>query len=204
MSGQIILLGDSIFDNAAYLLEGQRDVAAQLRDRAAKKDWRVELRAIDGSKAGDVAVQVSRRPIDTGDVLVVSAGGNDALGHIAVLNDPSQLSAAEFLKMVHDIREAFRVEYRAMLDLLASLGRSLIVCTIYNPRFPDAEVQVAAEAGLSVFNDVIAEEALRRGLPVIDLRQVCNEDAHFANEIEPSELGGARIAEAIADRVFRL
>jgi hypothetical protein len=35
-------------------------------------------------------------------------------------------------------------------------------------------------------------------LPLIDLRLVCNEDADFANPIEPSVRGGAKIATAIA------
>ena len=35
------------------------------------------------------------------------------------------------------------------------------------------------------------------GLPVIDLRAVCSEIADYANEIEPSAIGGAKIADAI-------
>jgi hypothetical protein len=35
-------------------------------------------------------------------------------------------------------------------------------------------------------------------LPLIDLRLVCSEDADFANSIEPSVAGGAKIATAIA------
>jgi hypothetical protein len=45
------------------------------------------------------------------------------------------------------------------------------------------------------------EETHRRGLPVIDLRHACTERACFANPIEPGDLGGQRIAEAIARRV---
>jgi hypothetical protein len=36
-----------------------------------------------------------------------------------------------------------------------------------------------------------------RGLPLIDLRLICNDDADFANPIEPSVQGGAKIAAAI-------
>ncbi len=41
-------------------------------------------------------------------------------------------------------------------------------------------------------------EAFARGLPLIDLRLVCDEDADFANPIEPSARGGGKIAAEIA------
>jgi len=61
-----------------------------------------------------------------------------------------------------------------------------------------------AEAALSVFNDVIMQEAVRRRVPIIDLRLVCTDAIHFANPIEPSNEGGARIAEVIVSAVSRL
>ena len=58
-----------------------------------------------------------------------------------------------------------------------------------------------AAAGLALFNDVITREAFGRGLPLVDLRLVCGEDADYANPIEPSARGGAKIAGAIAELV---
>ena len=83
------------------------------------------------------------------------------------------------------------------LDLILGHGQPLIVCTIYNPKFRDQELQKLAEAGLSFFNDVITEEGLRRHLPILDLREVCSEPPAFANDIEPSEVGGDLITDAI-------
>ena len=40
--------------------------------------------------------------------------------------------------------------------------------------------------------------AIRSGLSVIDLRLVCSDPADYANPIEPSVKGGAKIAESIA------
>ncbi len=65
------------------------------------------------------------------------------------------------------------------------------------PKFYDQELQKLAEAGLSFFNDVITEEALRRHSPILDLREVCSEPEAFANDIEPSEVGGDLITDAI-------
>ena len=44
-------------------------------------------------------------------------------------------------------------------------------------------------------------EAFARALPVIDLRLIINDDADYANDIEPSVKGGAKIARAIATLV---
>ena len=52
-----------------------------------------------------------------------------------------------------------------------------------------------------MFNDVILREAFSRGLPVIDLRLVFDDDADYANDIEPSVKGGAKIAKVIATLV---
>jgi hypothetical protein len=72
------------------------------------------------------------------------------------------------------------------------------ICTIYNPRYPDPRLQRLAVTGLTVFNDAIIRQAFARGLPLIDLRLVCDQDADYANPIEPSVRGGAKIAAAIA------
>ena len=70
-------------------------------------------------------------------------------------------------------------------------------CTIYDANFPPPEGPVVTSA-LSLFNDAITRAVFRRGLPLIDLRLICNEAADYANPIEPSVHGGAKIARAIA------
>ena len=95
----------------------------------------------------------------------------------------------------------FRVRYARAIDAILGHGQPLIVCTIYNPKFSDPELQRLAETALSFFNDVITEEALRRRLPVIDLRDVCSDQSAFANPIEPSELGGNLITDAIIEHL---
>ena len=55
-----------------------------------------------------------------------------------------------------------------------------------------------AATGLTILNDCITRAAFARGLSLIDLRLICDRDANFANPIEPSVRGGAKIAPAIA------
>ena len=54
-----------------------------------------------------------------------------------------------------------------------------------------------------MFNDVILRVAAEHHASIIDLRLVCNEAADYANPIEPSALGGEKIARAIAEFVER-
>jgi len=112
-------------------------------------------------------------------------------------------TVGEVLAEFHQIREAFRERYTGALNLIMDHDQPLIVCTIYNPQFPETDIQKLATAGLSFFNDVITEEALRLRLPIIDLREVCSEPEAFANPIEPSEVGGDLITDAIIRHISR-
>jgi hypothetical protein len=201
MARRLILLGDSIFDNAAYVQPGEPDVAAHLRARLTPGDWQVELRAVDGAKIEDVPAQIEAAAIGRSAIVVLSAGGNNALGSIGLLSDPTLYSFSDVLDRLFAMRELFRSSYATTLDRILAHEQPLVACTIYNPRFDEALLQRTAEAALSVFNDVITQESARRGVPIIDLRLVCSEQAHFANPIEPSNEGGARIAEGILSAV---
>lgn len=193
----IVLLGDSIFDNAAYV-KGGADVITQLR-RRLPSGWKVTLLAVDGSLVADVRRQLANLP-DDATHLVVSAGGNDALMNADILQQRAS-SFAEVLNRLADVSGEFERRYRDMLEGVLSLKRPTAVCTIYYPRMPEPPVQKIAVAALTVFNDVIIRRAFLAGLPLIDLRLVCDEDGDYANEIEPSEAGGRKIAAAI-ERLF--
>ena len=189
----VVLLGDSVFDNAAYV-RGGKDVVTHLRE-FAPEGWRATLAAVDGSVVGDVARQLAKVPEDATH-LVVSAGGNDALMQSGILQEGAR-SAAEVLDRLAGVAEAFEADYRRMLGALNSEGKPAAVSTIYFPRMEDALVQRLACAALATFNDVITRAAFESGLPLLDLRLVCNEDSDYANPIEPSDAGGAKIARAI-------
>jgi hypothetical protein len=196
--GHAILLGDSIFDNAAYVGAGDPDVVRQLREQLPA-GWQATLLAVDGSVIRNVPAQLGRLPADASH-LVLSVGGNDALGHARLL-DASARSMAEALDMLARATDDFERQYELMLDDTLKRRLPTAVCTVYNPRFPDAQMQKLAVTALSVFNDAIIRAAFTRGLPLIDLRLVCDDDRDYANPIEPSARGGAKIAAAIT-RLF--
>ena len=190
----VVLLGDSIFDNAAYT-GGAPDVVHQLR-RRLPDGWRATLGAVDGGTTESVREQLRRLPPDATH-LIVSAGGNDALGHIDFLGAPAG-STAEALLGLSDIAAAFERKYHAMLAEVLAHGLPAAICTIYYPRFPDPDLQKVAVAALAVFNDCIVRAAFAHALPLLDLRFVCKEDGDYADPIEPSAQGGEKIAGAIA------
>jgi hypothetical protein len=85
-----------------------------------------------------------------------------------------------------------------MLGGVLRAGLPTAVCTIYDPRFADTQQRRVAMVVLAAFNEVITRAAFSCGTALIDLRLVCNEDADFANPIEPSVTGGKKIATAVA------
>jgi hypothetical protein len=189
----IVLLGDSIFDNAAYV-RGGPDVIGQLRAKLPE-GWKASLNAVDGSVVQNVSSQLKKLPQEASH-LVVSVGGNNAIGHANILSESAQ-SAAEVLNRLADVSEAFQQQYHAMLQGVLNYQLPTAICTVYYPHFPDPMLQKVAVAALTIFNDVIIREAFMAGVPILDLRLICNEDDDYANEIEPSTVGGEKISDAI-------
>jgi lysophospholipase L1-like esterase len=190
----VVLLGDSVFANAAYI-GGGPDVVTRLR-QILPAGWRASLAAVDGSVMADIGGQLAGLAADASHI-VVSIGGNDALFQAAVLAAPSR-SVADGLQQLAVVRERFRRDYRDMLDSVLRRALPTAVCTIYDPRYPDPVQRRIAAAALCLINDGIVREAAARGVPLIDLRAVCDDDADFATPIEPSVQGGGKIAAAIA------
>ena len=193
----IVLLGDSIFDNKAYV-GGEPDVVAHLRTMIPP-DWTATLSAVDGSLVENVGSQLASSP-ETATHLVVSTGGNNALMNADVLNFTVN-SSAEVFRVLSNRIETFEKQYRKMLETVSSRNLPIAVCTIYNPNFDEPALQKIATAALAAFNDVIIRQAIMAGIPFLDLRLVCSEREDYANEIEPSSRGGQKIAAKILEAI---
>ena len=105
----VVLLGDSIFDNAKYVPGGQ-PVTAQLK-KLLPRGSEVKLLAEDGASVTDgasipVREQIKRIPSSSSH-LVLSAGGNDALGESGRLDDPVG-NVTEALRILSTIRTGFQ------------------------------------------------------------------------------------------------
>lgn len=194
MSEHLVLLGDSIFDNAAYVTGRHSAVIDHVQNRVPA-GWKATLLARDGSVIASVHRQLEYLPADASH-LILSAGGNDVLGETAILRQPAA-TVGEALRLLAGIRDPFEAAYRRLLQAVQARGLPTAVCTIYNACFSDEQFQREVVMALAVFNDCIIRAAREFRFPLIELRAVCTGVADYANEIEPSALGGAKIAEAI-------
>lgn len=193
MTEHIALLGDSIFDNASYT-RGLPDVVTHLRG-LLPVGFKASLVAVDGSTTADLGDQVGSIPTDVTRI-ALSIGGNDALLNADLLNLPVASTREALLLFGQRIAE-FERSYRAALAGVLKHVPNTTVCTVYNGNLPDDQAP-SARVALMMFNDVILRAAFHWRLPVIDLRLVCSEPSDYANPIEPSGSGGAKIARAIA------
>jgi GDSL-like Lipase/Acylhydrolase family len=193
----VVLLGDSIFDNAAYTSGGPA-VIEQVSERLPR-GWSATLLAVDGATTDGVPRQLVELPPGATH-LVLSVGGNDALRHAGIL-EMRVKSAREALLIVEEAARDFSQRYARVVGACLEARLPLAVCTIYHGRFPEPEYQRAVRIALAAFNEAIVEQAIQRNLNVIDLRLICNEAQDYANPIEPSSIGGAKIATAIVRAV---
>ena len=194
----IVLLGDSILDNASYTAGGPA-VIDHVR-RLLPSGWTASLAAIDGSTTEDIAAHL-RAISKEASQLLLSVGGNNAILRADVLETPVS-SSGEALLLLADAVAEFEVTYRNSIDACLATGLPLVICTIYNGNFPEPSYQRRATVALTAFNDVIVRVALDKHLKVIDLRLVCNSDGDYANPLEPSASGGSKIAGAILRSVL--
>ncbi|HEY1860526.1 MAG TPA: SGNH/GDSL hydrolase family protein [Gemmataceae bacterium] len=192
----IVLLGDSIFDNARYVPD-RPAVIDQLR-QALPQGWLASLLAVDGHMTADVPNQLKDLPTDATH-LFVSAGGNDALGESGILGEAA-CTVGDAMCLMHEVRTRFQESYRTMLRAVCAVGKPVVVCTVYDAIPVLAGADRTALAG---FNEVILREAFAARLPVIDLRLVCQHPSDYSHvsPIEPSVVGGAKIVRAIVEVV---
>jgi hypothetical protein len=189
-------MGDSIFDNENYV-DGKPDVAQRLHSMLGG-DWKVSLLARDGATTQTFGYQIGFVPADATS-LVVSVGGNDANRESSMLTDPELRTMRDSLDELWWMGELFALSYADAVTPLLGLGVPVTVCTIYDCDFPEG-TREPVQAALAVFNDVILRFAFTHRLRIIDLRAVCTEQDDYVHVIEPSAVGGAKIAAAIAAR----
>ncbi|MEO0562524.1 MAG: GDSL-type esterase/lipase family protein [Chloroflexota bacterium] len=169
------------------------DVTAQLAALCAS-GGRVTRLAQDGAQIHEIPAQLEGLP-DGATHLVISVGGNDLLGQTSLLYGRVETVAEAMLLIAHAVAN-FRADYEQMLGTAIATGLPIVVCTIYNPAEVDDEERTISKTSIALFNDAIIQVAGSHAIPVIDLRAVCDDWEDFANPIEPSAIGGEKIAVA--------
>lgn len=91
---------------------------------------------------------------------------------------------------------------------LLACGLPTILCTIYNSGYAFGTGEAgraygeAIRVGLMLFNDVILRVAREHRFATIELRQICTDADEYANPIESSTVGAAKIAQAIVGTIL--
>ena len=194
----LVLLGDSVFDNASYV-PNEPAVIDQVQQFLPPGDTAL-LRAIDGNTIAGVYSQLEHLPAATTH-LFLSVGGNDALREAYKIIPASELVTLRLDELV-TMRQRFEKDYQALLETVLSYEKETIVCTVYD-RCPveGRPMKQLIYTLLPMFNDCILRQAAQAGLPVIDLRVLCQDKTDFSalSPIEPSVKGGEKIAKAIVE-----
>jgi lysophospholipase L1-like esterase len=188
----IVLLGDSIFDNAGYVDAG--DSVIDCLQVLLPPDYKATLLAVDGDITDDVYSQLDKLPTDTTYVFL-SIGGNDALRIINVLNK-SIPTVGDAMHVFSEIREGFTNKYKELISAIHNKVDKLFICTIHDS-IPDFEQR--ALTALAFYNEIILKQAIAKSLPILDLRILCNERKDYSpvSPIEPSKFGAKKIADSI-------
>ena len=187
MENNIVLLGDSIFDNATYVWPTRKPLIVYLNEYLYKKS-KATLVAQDGAKIVNVYHQIESIPEDTTRIFL-SIGGNNLRHYLSFL-DENASSVLKVLGSLYDMKIEFETEYSRLLEHLKGIDIPLTVCTIYNCSFEEEERKKAVETALAVFNDAKIRSAYRLSVPYIEMRDVCTESSDYVSNIEPSDRGG--------------
>jgi len=195
----LVLLGDSTIDN------GNWTSGPCVTDQVRQQEPLTTMCALDGALIAAVCEQVRSSPEDATHY-IVSVGGNNATGATTtVLGEVGD--AEEAIIRLHTFVQTFELQFSSMIEQLVQAihGKPLIVCSCYNPCFAAFDVttvgQEAANTTMALIADAILRVATRFKLPVIDWRRVMTQVEDFANPIEPSSIGGAKMASCIVSVV---
>ena len=224
MSKKILLLGDSIIDNKSYVLDGELDVTAHLKKLYSDQP---DVFIINNAVDGDTMYNIEYNHLDTPEVeeashIIVSIGGNDLLHNISFLQTTSELSKVMgkdarigkwgvkelnpsrnrvFEETYFEIIKPFTKQYETIVANLSSHRANLLLCTVYEGDLADSDefsdVNNSSKTMVSLFNDIVYRTANKYGADVLELREIFVRPEDYANPIEPSHIGGGKLAKAI-------
>ena len=196
----VVLLGDSIFDNKAYVGDGP-DVIEQLERGVAATAGPRRSTRVDGSTTSDIKGQLDRpcrrtRPISwcrSAATTRCRQQGPDR-GEGALGGRGARQARQDQGRLQEELRRHARRSWWRGSSRSRSAPSTRRATTI-PPR-----ARSPAPGSPSSTTSSCAKPS-PAALPVIDLRLIFDDDADYANDIEPSVKGGAKIARAIATLV---
>ena len=228
MNKNILLLGDSIIDNSSYVLDGELDVTAHLKKLYSDQPGVfITNSAVDGDTMDNLEYKLPHT-VDAQEAshIVVSIGGNDLLHNISFLQTTSELSKVMgkgamiekwglkelnpsrnkvFEETYFEIIEPFKKQYETIVANLSNHRANLLLCTVYEGDLVDSDefsdVSNSSKTMVSIFNDIVYRVANKFNADVLELRDIFISSDDYANPIEPSHIGGEKLAQSIVQWV---
>jgi len=200
----VLLYGDSIIDNKYYVCEGEKSVLEHLK--TISTDEFIQI-AIDGDTTTDVLdKQLQVSTIKEGSKVVLSIGGNDLLQHLPFLYKSNFENINEGLESLqNEIFSPLAERYEAIVESLSSYRANLLLLTIYEGDLGRTDefrgVLDSSKIMASALNDIVYKTAKKYGADVLELRHIFTSSEDYANPIEPSHIGGEKLAKAIIEWV---
>lgn len=176
---EIILLGDSILKNNSYVLEGK-----SVQDILAKKtDAHIYCFALNDSIITDAINQVNSLPQylnKNSTIIFISVGGND------ILRSGGDGSLSSIF-----------IQYMDLIRLLKTrMDKAKIV--LINLYYPTDEKYEKYYSDIRRWNELVGAFAEDEQIFLLDVSIILLKEEDFTSEIEPSEIGGDKLANAIA------
>ena len=193
----VSLLGDSIIDNKVYVGQGELSVTEHLKHNSSSNFTMI---AVDGDTTeDDLDNQLDnlKEPVSH---IVLSIGGNDLLQNLHLLQDETsgmKFALEKGSELIGEIQE----NYIKILERLLQYDAKVLLCTVYEGDLESdvllAEYDKAGQAILKMHNDTVYYLASKFDVDVLELRNIFTNKEDYANPIEPSHIGGEKLAKSI-------
>jgi hypothetical protein len=180
----IVLIGDSILNNSVYVFEKQ-SVPELITIGLIKDNRKCYNFAKDGSLINDCILQLDAG-LDAGlkeiGTIFVSAGGNNILNSFLSIKSDSTAF----------INNLF-VEYLQLIDAIkvAHPSSTIVALNLYYP--PNKSFHPL----IKQWNQLISDNSVLNGYNVIKIDELIVSDEDIVYDVEPSFIGGQKIADAI-------
>jgi len=193
----VSLLGDSIIDNKVYVGEGELSVTEHLQHKSSSYFTMI---AVDGDTTKDVLDNQLDNLKESVSHIVLSIGGNDLLQNLHLLQD--ETSGMKFaLEKCSELISQIQENYIKILEHLSQYDAKVLLCTVYEGDLESdlllAEYDKAGQVMLKMHNDTVYYLASKFEVDVLELRNIFTNKEDYANPIEPSHIGGEKLAKAI-------
>ena len=92
-------------------------------------------------------------------------------------------------------------KYDKLLSYLTLLGIRVVVCDIYFAWMKDEKERELIKKVIKEVNKIIKANCEKYNVEFLEISSILKEEKDFSHEIEPSEVGGFKLAKLIKDRI---